>query len=95
MENILDGVKVVSLEHMEAAPAASVWLADWGAEVIKVESLQGERWRGGSKVADNWAFQLLNRNKKSLSVNLTTSQGIDILNNLIKKIGCIYIQLST
>ena len=85
MENILDGVKVVSLEHMEAAPAASVWLADWGAEVIKVESLQGERWRGGSKVADNWAFQLLNRNKKSLSVNLTTSQGIDILNNLIKK----------
>ncbi|UCD09983.1 MAG: CoA transferase [Dehalococcoidales bacterium] len=85
MENMLDGVSVVSLEHMEAAPAASVWLADWGAEVIKVESLQGERWRGGSEVADNWAFQLLNRNKKSLSLNLATNQGREILYNLIKK----------
>ncbi len=85
MKSLLDGVKVVSLEHMEAAPAASVWLADWGAEVIKIESLQGEKWRGGSDVADNWAFQLLNRNKKSLSLNLATDQGIDIMYNLIKK----------
>lgn len=85
MNNILEGLKVISLEHMEAAPAASVWLADWGAEVIKVEPLQGERWRGGGKVTDNWAFQLLNRNKKSLSLNLATDQGKDILDNLIKK----------
>jgi crotonobetainyl-CoA:carnitine CoA-transferase CaiB-like acyl-CoA transferase len=85
MKNILEDVKVVSLEHMEAGPAATVWLADWGAEVIKVESLQGERWRGGGKITDNWAFQLLNRNKKSLSVNLDTDQGRDIFYKLVKK----------
>lgn len=85
MKNILEGLKVISMEHMEAAPAASVWLADWGAEVIKVEPLHGERWRGGSRVADNWAFQLLNRNKKSLSLNLATDQGKGIFDNLIKE----------
>jgi crotonobetainyl-CoA:carnitine CoA-transferase CaiB-like acyl-CoA transferase len=84
MKNILDKVTVISLEHMEAGPAASVWLADWGAEVIKVESLQGDRWRGGGKTTDNWAFQLLNRNKKSISVDLETDQGREILYNLIK-----------
>ena len=84
MSNLLEGVKVIAVEHMEAMPAASVWLADWGAEVIKVEPLQGEKWRGGRKTADNWAFHLLNRNKKSLALNLKTDEGRDILYRLVK-----------
>jgi crotonobetainyl-CoA:carnitine CoA-transferase CaiB-like acyl-CoA transferase len=97
MTSILDGIKVVSMEHMEAIPAASVWLADWGAEVIKVEPLQGEKWRGGQLPKSgprwvelgnglvSWGFQLLNRNKKSLALNLKTDKGRDILYELIKK----------
>ncbi len=45
MSGVLDGVRVVSMELMEATPAATVWLADWGAEVIKVEPLTGDQFR--------------------------------------------------
>lgn len=83
MSQMLEGLKVISMEHMEAMPAASVWLADWGAEVIKVEPLQGEKWRGGRKTSGNWAFHLLNRNKQSLALNLKTEQGRDILYKLV------------
>jgi crotonobetainyl-CoA:carnitine CoA-transferase CaiB-like acyl-CoA transferase len=46
MAGLLEGIKVLSMELMEATPAASVWLADWGADVIKVEPLGGEQFRG-------------------------------------------------
>jgi crotonobetainyl-CoA:carnitine CoA-transferase CaiB-like acyl-CoA transferase len=97
MAGILDGLKVVSMEHMEAIPAASVWLADWGAEVIKVEPLQGEMWRGTKMVQGspiwvqlengsvNWGFQLLNRNKRGLALNLKTDTGRDILYKLVQR----------
>ncbi len=83
MSQLLEGLKIVAMEHMEAMPAASVWLADWGAEVIKVEPLQGEKWRGGRKIAGNWAFHLLNRNKQSLALNLKSEQGMAILYKLV------------
>ncbi|MBN2238974.1 MAG: CoA transferase [Dehalococcoidales bacterium] len=87
MAGLLDGIKVVSMEHMEAMPAASVWLADWGADVIKVEPVQGEKWRGGGRgmpTSQNWSFQLLNRNKRSLALNLKTDEGMEILYKMVK-----------
>jgi len=97
MSGVLEGLKVVSMEHMEAIPAASVWLADWGAEVIKVEPLQGEMWRGTKMVQGspiwvelengslNWGFQLLNRNKKGLALDLKTETGMEILYKLVER----------
>ena len=96
MAGILEGVKVVSMEHMEAIPAASVWLADWGAEVIKVEPLTGDMWRGTRRVRGTstavklagsslqFAFEILNRNKKSLALDLKQEPGTEILYKLIK-----------
>lgn len=84
MSGMLEGIKIVSMEHMEAMPAASVWLADWGAEVIKIEPLQGEKWRGGRKIAQNWSFHLLNRNKRSLALDLKTETGREILYKLVE-----------
>jgi formyl-CoA transferase len=77
--------------HVIAVPAAGATLADWGAEVTKVEPLTGDMARGvrrllGVKVADddvNWYFQLLNRNKKGLAVNLKTEPGREILYKLV------------
>lgn len=41
----LEGIKVVELGTFIAVPTATRWLADWGAEVIKIEGLQGDDWR--------------------------------------------------
>jgi len=98
MSGVLDGVKVVSMELMEATPAASVWLADWGADVIKVEPLTGDQFRGtpGARVGGAWVklrdgvqvnprFELLNRNKKSIAVDLKQQAGRDIVYSLVKQ----------
>jgi crotonobetainyl-CoA:carnitine CoA-transferase CaiB-like acyl-CoA transferase len=97
MAGILRGLKVIAMEHMEAIPAASVWMADWGAEVIRVEPLTGDMWRGARRVRGtfrtikldgaeaDWGIQLLNRNKKGLAINLKTKPGIEILYKLIEK----------
>jgi crotonobetainyl-CoA:carnitine CoA-transferase CaiB-like acyl-CoA transferase len=90
MTGILEGLTVVSMELMEATPAASVWLADWGADVIKVEPLGGEQFRGmaggpGRSTGVNPRFQLLNRNKRSLAVDLKQPPGREIIYRLVKK----------
>ena len=45
MESMLAGVRVIEFATVLAAPSASAALADYGAEVIKVESPQGDMWR--------------------------------------------------
>ncbi|MCA1287665.1 CoA transferase [Salipiger bermudensis] len=47
MAGILDGIKVIEVGSMAAAPNATVILADLGAEVIKIEPLSGDPWRFG------------------------------------------------
>ena len=51
MKGILEGIKIIDLGHVVAVPAACATMADWGADVIKVEPLDGEMARGlvGSK----------------------------------------------
>jgi crotonobetainyl-CoA:carnitine CoA-transferase CaiB-like acyl-CoA transferase len=95
MAGILDGIKVIEMGHVVAVPAASAMLADWGAEVIKVEALAGElirgllRTHGKKRVIQfdngqmNWTFELLNRNKKSLAINLKTEEGKEALYKLV------------
>ena len=96
MAGVLEGLKVVSVEHYVAIPAATVWMADWGAEVIKVEPLTGDMYRGTGRAGGagravklgntevNWGIQLINRNKKSLALDLKKNSGRDILYKLIK-----------
>lgn len=47
MSGILDGIRVVEVASMAAAPSATVILADLGAEVIKIEPPSGDLWRYG------------------------------------------------
>ena len=96
MAGVLDGLKVVSMEQWVAMPMASSYLADWGADVIKVEPLTGEFNRGllrdgGSvtkikmgEVEVSPGFQFQNRNKRGLAVDLKKKAGKDILHQLIK-----------
>ena len=90
MAGILEGIRVVSMGQVVVIPAASSMLADWGAEVIKLESLIGEQHRGLRQAQGldtgtiNWVMQVLNRNKKGLAVNLKTPEGIEAVHKLIK-----------
>jgi crotonobetainyl-CoA:carnitine CoA-transferase CaiB-like acyl-CoA transferase len=86
----LNGIKVVELSTYVAAPACGRMLADWGADVIKVESDNGDVFRIFGKGLDvpaddqeNPLFDMANAGKKSIVVNLKTESGIKIMHDLI------------
>jgi crotonobetainyl-CoA:carnitine CoA-transferase CaiB-like acyl-CoA transferase len=81
----LRGIKVLELSHMIMGPASGLVLADLGAEVIKVEPLDGDRTRRlkGSGIG---YFPVFSRNKKSLAVNLKSPEGQALVRELAQ--GC-------
>ncbi len=76
------GVRVVEFTHMVMGPTCGMILADLGAEVIKVEPIDGDKTR---KLLGSGAgfFPMFNRNKKSISVDMKTPEGIEIVKKLI------------
>ena len=98
MTGVLDGLKIVAMEQKTVIPLASAYLADWGADVIKVEPVTSDRSRETGRVIAgvptsikvgavevNTAFQFHNRNKMSLAVDLKKKSGRDILCQLVQK----------
>jgi crotonobetainyl-CoA:carnitine CoA-transferase CaiB-like acyl-CoA transferase len=87
----LDGIRVVEIAQWIAVPSAMAVLADWGAEVIKVEHPErGDGLRGYIPYHPiepgqmNYIWELANRNKKSVTANLQSEEGRDIVYRLIK-----------
>ena len=78
----LEGVRVVEFAHMVMGPSCGLVLADLGAEVIKVEPLQGDNTRR-LEGAGSGFFPVFNRNKKSLAINLQQPEGRDVTRKLI------------
>ncbi|MFQ5684421.1 MAG: CaiB/BaiF CoA transferase family protein [Candidatus Binatia bacterium] len=74
----LDGTRVLELGHIVAGPAAGLILADFGADVIKIEDPS----RGGDQQRKNptgaGTFFFLNRNKRSFAVNLKEPEGKEV-----------------
>ncbi len=73
--------KVIDLTRVRAGPTAVRQLADWGADVIKIESPAGDAGLGGERHGPD--FQNLHRNKRSLTLNLKAPEGLDILRRLV------------
>ena len=87
----LEGVKVIDLTYFVAGPGAAKILADWGADVIKVEPSFGDPGRGtGGTMNDptekdcNPFYTAYNANKRGLSLNLKAQEGKDILDKLLE-----------
>jgi crotonobetainyl-CoA:carnitine CoA-transferase CaiB-like acyl-CoA transferase len=78
----LDGVRVVEFAHMVMGPTCGLVLADLGAEVIKVEPLEGDNTRR-LQAAGAGFFPVFNRNKKSLAVDLKSKKGFEVVLKLI------------
>ena len=78
----LAGIRVVEFTHMVMGPTCGMMLADLGAEVIKIEPVQGDNTRR-LKGSGAGFFAMFNRNKKSLPVNLQDPRGIELVLKLI------------
>src|ERR671931_1082436 len=84
----LDGVKIVSFEQVLSGPFATCLLADMGAEVIKVERPGvGDVIRSWDSVVKGLSsgYVWLNRNKRSLTVDVKQEKGREILHELAKQ----------
>ena len=80
MPGPMDGVRVIELGVWVAGPAAGGILADWGADVVKIEPPSGDPARTfqrmlGGDMPNNPIFELDNRSKRSIVVELTTDEG--------------------
>ena len=81
----LQGIRIIEIGQLIAAPFAARLMAEFGAEVIKIEPpVDGDpirKWRKLHKGTSLWWY-LQSRNKKSISVNLKSPEGVDIVKRL-------------
>src|SRR5690242_10959655 len=89
-QNIFSGLKVVDLSSFIAGPGAATILSDFGADVVKVEPPEGDFWRKGQKIPpqphseEPYPFQLSNRNKRGVALNLKAASAQQVLERLAK-----------
>ena len=87
----LNGIRVLDLSRVLAGPYCTMVLGDLGADVIKVESPEGDETRGwgppfmGEARRESAYYLCVNRNKRSIVVNFKTDEGQTILHELIKQ----------
>ena len=88
MHQILSGIRVLELGQLIAGPFAAKTLADFGAEIIKVESPQDgdplRKWRMIHEGTSVW-WQAQSRNKQSICIDLRVKEGQDIVRRLVKE----------
>ncbi len=93
MKGLLEGIKVLDLSRVLAGPYCGMMLADMGADVIKVELPgKGDDSRANFPIIEgkdgkkeSGYFMNLNRNKRSLTLNLKSEKGKEIFQELVKK----------
>ena len=92
VEGVLDGMVIIDLTQMLAGPYCTMMLADHGADVIKIEPPEGDRSRLLGPYADDkdgqnhsGYFHSINRNKRSVVLDLKSAEGVLIFKRLIEK----------
>jgi len=87
---VLDGYRVIELGMWVAGPGAGAVLADWGADVIKVETPLGDPMRrlfkllAGHGQTESPPFDLDNRGKRSVVIDLAQPEGVEIVRRLLR-----------
>jgi crotonobetainyl-CoA:carnitine CoA-transferase CaiB-like acyl-CoA transferase len=88
VERALEGVKVLEVSAWAFVPSAGAVLADWGAEVVKVEPPDGDPMRGlitgGITGGPSFPWEIWNRGKRSIGLDLTNPGGRDLLLRLVE-----------
>jgi formyl-CoA transferase len=87
--DLLSGVRIVDFTQFEAGPSCTEALAWLGAEVVKIENPKmgdpGRRLRPNQTDTDPYYFHVFNANKKSITVNLKSPRGLDLVKDLLRK----------
>ncbi|OBK70766.1 CaiB/BaiF CoA-transferase family protein [Mycobacterium sp. 1274761.0] len=90
MTGAFDGIRVVELAQWVFVPVAGALLADWGADVIRVERLDGDPYRGlatqgigADRGGVNLSMALANRGKRSVALDLRQPRGLEVLHDLL------------
>jgi crotonobetainyl-CoA:carnitine CoA-transferase CaiB-like acyl-CoA transferase len=78
----LSRFKVIDLTRARSGPTAVRQLADWGADVLKIETPDNDATEVGSRASPD--FQNLHRNKRSLTLNLKNPEALEILKQLVE-----------
>ena len=103
MQTPLKGLKILDFTRATAGPYGSLLLADLGAEIIKVENPNSDQ-RVHRAVLDNFVaqtydfqirgigthFLALNRNKRSIAVNMRSEKGLKILQELVNEVDVVF-----
>jgi len=94
----LDGIRIISIEQYGAGPFATLHLADLGAEVIKIEdpSVGGDVGRHVPPYqADDTSlfFETFNRNKKSVKLDISTAEGREVFEDLVRVSDAVFSNL--
>jgi crotonobetainyl-CoA:carnitine CoA-transferase CaiB-like acyl-CoA transferase len=76
------GIRVIEFTHMVMGPTCGMVLGDLGAEIIKVEPIEGDKTRD-LKGSGAGFFSMFNRNKKSIAVDLKSKEGKELVEKLI------------
>ena len=86
MPGPLDGIRVLELTQIIAGPMCGVMLSDLGADVVKIESPQGDALRGVGQFMPNESkvFHVYNRGKRGIVLNLQSAQGQAVVHRLIR-----------
>lgn len=89
----LAGIRVLEFSQIVAAPFGGVVLSDYGADVVKVEPLEGESYRASGAIVpgEGKRFQSLNRGKRSFAVNLQTAEGQALIHRIIPQFDAVLI----
>jgi len=94
MKAPLEGIRAIEISNLYLAPAAGLLLADMGAEVIKLEPFTGDQSRGiriwqntimTYSSGNSLVFEMSNRNKKSVALDIRTKEGREIVHSLVRK----------
>lgn len=86
---MLEGIRVIELATYIAAPSAAGMMADWGADVIKIEAREGDPIRHffrtiGTELEGNPVFDLDNRGKRSVAIDFSKPEGAEAIRRMIK-----------
>lgn len=92
-DGVLSGIRILEFSQIVAAPVAGVNLADFGADVVKVEPPGGEQTRRMAAVVpgESKGFQALNRGKRSLVIDLHDERGQAVIRRLIPRTDVVLI----
>ncbi len=88
----LKGIRILDLTTVLFGPFGTQTLGDWGAEIIKVESLTGDTWRTSGVFRNrgmSGQFMATNRNKRSIALDLKHPEGKEVLRRLIPTVDAL------